>query len=405
MGHFVGSSTGHLGILWIEAGLAQSDLVCGLVHEFVHLALNLADMAMGVFSGAAYDGSVLALSPLLKLPRPYAMSMHALMVQSALSHLHLRMSTDPPGEFDFEQAAAGLDASAEQALTEQGRALFEAARVHAQGKAEPHPLRLQEGPDAVERYLAQHASPKLLFWGGTQRNNDLFELCFEVSDVGAVVFDGVRMVEHDSDSEYEGWRKTEREALDAAGKSEKTSFEAHRMLRSGHRRPPLGGGPGSIFELGTLTVDDPWAAKYADIAACFDCLDVVQWGRYTQRLQLPCGLGHKEAKADPELTVAAACDLPPLRIVTVLPEPADDALRLVCLGAVSGDRLGDVVVPAADVTAFGAVRGELAKACSMPPASVRFLTAAGATLGAGQQDTAVASLFGPSPEPGGLAPP
>merc|ERR1719282_265905 len=93
MGHFVGSSTGHLGVLWIEAGLTQSDLICGLVHEFVHFALNIADMSAGVFRSVAYDGSVSAISPLLKVPRPYALAMHALMVKSALSHLGMRMST------------------------------------------------------------------------------------------------------------------------------------------------------------------------------------------------------------------------------------------------------------------------------------------------------------------------
>merc|ERR1712228_545137 len=75
-GRFVGSSTLHVGLMWIETKLLQSDLVCGLAHELVHTLVNLVDIAAGIFTPDAFDVSLLVPSPSTDGNRPYAMSMH-----------------------------------------------------------------------------------------------------------------------------------------------------------------------------------------------------------------------------------------------------------------------------------------------------------------------------------------
>lgn len=475
LGRFVGSSTGHLGLLWVEAGLAQSDLVCGVVHEFIHLALNLLDMATGIFCDCSYDGSVQAVSPLLKVSRPYALAMHALMVKSALGHMGLRMSRDPPEDFQFEHAAVDLLAVAPRALTVQGQDLLNAVRAFEHCSDDiPALWHPRASTCAVRRYTSRHASPTLLFWGDVDWHESWWQLCYDISDVGAVVFDGLMLVKqleksaYDKDGEYttvdwreqvtvledfqsiseepvmleqgskgtvlrysntgnvllqlsdleepEQWvRKGDISKLDfeqpadnfelpgeSAGsrtkKAEKLSFDDFKKLDK-FQRGPIPDMPGTIFDAGKLAVEYPWETKFVDVSASFDCLHDQQidqiCGDFKQKICLPCGMSFDAAKSSTELTVAEACGLQPPLLVTVMPEPGPEPgeLRLACIGALSGERLGALDVLAAESTAFGKVRQDLAAACGLAAGTLRLLSPGGMQLDVARAADTVASLF------------
>merc|ERR1712032_1032946 len=152
--------------------------------------------------------------------------------------------------------------------------------------------------------------------------------------------------------------------------------------------------PGDIFEQGELVVEEPWETKYVDVAANLDPLDKGTWGRQLQSLRLPCGQQHKEAKADAELTVAQACGLPQPQLVTVVPEPSPGSLSLICFAALSGSRLGEVIVDDAESTILRDVWKDLVQACGLSPAAVRFITSGGIQLSLAHRSQSVAAIFG-----------
>jgi len=398
MGRFVGSSTGHLGLLWIEAGLTESDLVCGIVHELVHLALNMTDMAAGIFTSAAWDGSLLALSPVVPDPheRPYAMAMHALMVKSALGRLGLRMSTDPSSPFDFHVYAQGLHAAADEGLTAQGRAFLEDVCAWECGGQKASGLQLITSPAAVQRFAVVHRKPVLLYWAfGLKREK--WQLCYEVSNDGAIIFDGVRLIGATHTAEYS------HEDCELEFDTEKKPFSSVlKDVCDGNRLQHLR----EICDDFTVRVDDPWNTKYCDVGTQFDFLNINE--RYGKsRLFLPNGQPHcgpiqgifadgaveEQASESSELTVAEACGLPPLRIVQVCGSlAADSVVELTCLG-LDGGQLGSVRVHDSGATRFCDLRVSLANAVGTQVGLLRFVTRDGVQLCAAHEMSTIAELF------------
>jgi len=400
MGRFVGSSTGHLGLLWIEAGLTKSDLVCGIVHEFVHLALNMVDMAIGIFTSAAYDGSLRAPSPVVPdaCGRPYAMAMHALVVKSALQHLGLRMSTDPPGAFDFHAFARGLLAGGDEGLTVQGRAFFEDVCAWERGGHEARGLQLIATPSAAQRYAAAHSKPVLLFWNVGYTKQDWL-LCYEVAEDGAIIFDGLRMINKTHQSEYCS------QEMELEFSVEKKPFNSPlRDLPCGNRLQHVHEIPDDFM----VRVEDPFNTKYDAVRAKFDFVNINE--RYGQsRLFLPNGQPHHGPIQGPawadqkevppgqmgssELTVAEVCGLPPPRIVQVFASLADDCVVELTCFSLDGERLGSIRVSDSGTTLFHDVRAKLANAADTAVGLMRFVTQDGMLLGTEHGEHSVAELF------------
>ena len=172
---FVGSSSAHLGVIWLERDLNASDLLCGLTHELTHHALSTLDMACGVFQAGAHTDTA-ATAPSSAMggqQRPFGRALHALAVARVLEALQLRMSSDPEKPaiplqsihhkleehaFNWLKHPAGPIVLE---LCGSGNSVSQAARDLNQL------VHTEFSKRNVAAYAAEHTGqPSLLFWGG-----------------------------------------------------------------------------------------------------------------------------------------------------------------------------------------------------------------------------------------------
>jgi len=95
-----GSVRGLLGIVWLDPsdGLTSLDIAESLIHEMVHLNLDLADMTFGLFTrapGSHFESH----SAVLGRRRPYYQAFHSACV--AVSIIYFRLLVGMHGEIDW----------------------------------------------------------------------------------------------------------------------------------------------------------------------------------------------------------------------------------------------------------------------------------------------------------------
>jgi hypothetical protein len=153
-----------------------------------------------------------------------------------------------------------------------------------------------------------------------------------------------------------------------------------------------------------VTIEDPVRTKYAEFSKGFFAsveADNLKMGRFAQRVRniactLPCGLNHQEAAMDDKLTVATAFGLQPrVTVVTLMPEIVNGFHRIACIGALSGEDFGVVLV--SESTTFQRIWIQLAKTCGLPASAVIFVTCDGVQLDADRNNDNVISFFESQP--------
>jgi len=241
-----------------------------------------------------------------------------------------------------------------------------------------------------------HAKPILLFWsfGYTKEK---WQLCYDIADDGAVIFDGLMQICAKHQSDY----STEEIQLEFG--TEKKRFNSPLQdIPSGRRLQHVH----EIPENFTVRVEDPWNTKYDDVSAQFDFVNINE--RYGEsRLFLPNGQPHHGPVHDwldegvnvelvvesSGLTVAEACALPPPRIVQVIASLAADSLvELTCFG-LDGGQLGSITVADTGTTLFHSVQASLANVVGTKAGLLKFITKDGVQLGTEHKDGTIAELF------------